>query len=96
MNFLETQINNHQRELVNQTDSVIKQALEKNGIPLNDLEYLKENIQIIYIEDDPFEHYYFRYDTPDEKRILSIQRTPDIKFGEDITAVKVTASLLYY
>lgn len=86
-------------ELVNKTDSVLKEALEKKGFDTKDHDFIKNNFQVIIKEDDPdFEHYYFHFGEPDEIRILSIQRIPTISFSDcyEDGMIKVHADQKYY
>ena len=59
-----------------------------------------KDLSIVSAPGDPFDHYFYKYGTPDEKRIISIERTPTISFSEadDIHSnmVRVTIEQKYY
>lgn len=85
-------------QLLNKSDNVIEEALIKNGIDITDIQYLKDHISRVIKEGDKFEHYYLDYGTPNEKRIVSIQRNAEITttFDEDKNKYTVLASHNYY
>ncbi len=60
-------------------DSVLLNALISNGLP-TDTDFIKENITRVQIEGDGFDHYWFHFDQPDAIRVVSIERSPEIKF----------------
>ena len=77
-----------------QVDALIKSALEKNGLDCNDTEFLKSNVTRIDKSGEDFEHWYFRFGQPDEVRLISFQKQPDIKFSDD--HLKATTTMNYY
>src|SRR5688572_7278219 len=79
-------------------DNVLRECLKNHGFNISDIAFLKENIECITVEGDPFEHYYFHYGQPDEKRLISIERMPSLEYGnsEDGRSVNVTVSKRYY
>lgn len=80
------------KQFVKNKDEVIKKAIIKYDIDPEDIEYLKENLQLINIHNDEFEHLYFRWGKSDEVRIISIDKKPSI----DYTATKMTVLCRYY
>lgn len=57
---------------------------------------LSGRLTILVAEGDPFEHYYLDYGKPQEKRIISFERMPEIKTVEDGTVFKMVAEARYY
>lgn len=94
--FLQAHINKLQTGLVSKMEDIIVVKLIENGIDPNDHSFLSVNISRVIIEGDPFEHYYFRYGQPDEKRIVSIEICPSFDWEDNGTTINVTANKRYY
>lgn len=79
-------------------DNIIRAALLKNGFNPDDTKFLAANIQRIMIEGDPYDHFYFNYGQPDEKRIISIERDVKIDLATNIENFSTTirATQKYY
>jgi hypothetical protein len=71
-----------QEKYVQERDKVIKDAFIRMGLDPDNNEFLKLNVTRVIVEDDPFEHLFLYYDTPEEQRIISIQRLPDLDWPQ--------------
>lgn len=96
MNYMDSIITQQQRDFTNKVDNVIKDAFTRNGIDVNDIEFLKANVSRINIEGDKFEHYFLFYGTRKQIRIISIQKTPDINNDYLDNKYMITATCKYY
>lgn len=94
--YMHQLMNSFHAEFIKNVDNEIKKALILNGINPDDIEFLKENIQCISREDDKFEHYFFRYGTLDEKRIISIEKEPKINQNYTDNKHTISAYKRYY
>lgn len=95
--FMQAHKNAMVRALVDKTDNTIRDAIIKAGFDPSDEQFLRENITKVVVEGDKFDHYYYKYGSPDEKRLISIERLPNIEFKDTLVGgLKVTASSHYY
>lgn len=94
--YIQHVMNDFYAKVVSETDNTIKLALIRNGIDPDDICFLKQNIQRILIEGDSFEHYFYRYGTPEEKRIISIEKEFTINQGSTDNKHTMSAYKKYY
>jgi len=60
-------------------DKILKDALIKADVDVEDLVYISEHFTRIMMDGDKYDHFYIDYGTPEEKRIISIERMPEVK-----------------
>lgn len=89
-------MNDFYAKIVRETDDTIKLALIRNGINPDDIYFLKQNIQRIWKEGDRFEHYFYKYGTTEEKRIISIEKEFTINQGSADNKHTMSAYKKYY
>ena len=80
-------------KLLEQKEQVIKEAFMEAGL---NMEAHINGITILYTQGDPFEHYYYKYGTSEERRIISIQRMPDVGWEECGRSITQKATRKYY
>lgn len=76
--YIETLMNGMIKEFLKKQEQIIKDAFIKAGIDVNDIQFIKDNVERIVQDGDPFEHYWYRFGKPDAKRIISIEINPRI------------------
>lgn len=96
MNYMDTIITLQQREFINKKDNVIKDALIRVGVDINNIEFLKNNLTRMIKGGDEFDHFYLYYGTEKQVRIISMQKVPDISNNQDDRQYKITATCKYY
>ncbi len=97
MSYIKTVHDKAMNQFVKQMDGLIMQKMIDAGIDITNIDYLKEHITRVRIDGDLYDHYYFDYNLPNQKRILSIQRNPEIngpEFMIDRNKFEITAK--YY
>lgn len=62
------------KKVIDKKEELIKQALINNDIDPTDLNYLGQHLDMVIIEGDPFEHYYFDYGKPTGVRLISFKK----------------------
>ncbi len=86
----------YSRKVTHAKDELIRKALVAKGFDADNIGFIKGNFQRIILENDPnFEHFYYRYGTPDEQRIISISKLV-LKNDDDFTRINYSASYNYY
>lgn len=88
----------HQSSFIKEMDAVIRKAFISKGIEPNLVLLKTDDFSIINIEGDPFDHYYYKYGTKEEVRIISIERLPEVNFSNSNDTGSITAfiSSRYY
>lgn len=95
--FISGTINDLSRKLCQKEEELIKAALIRNGFDHSNIQFLNDNFMIINSEEDGFDHYYFHYDMPDQIRIISFQRNPEIVISQsDNNKVTIATNKSYY
>lgn len=85
-----------QKKLAKKEDKLIRKALISNGFNPDNKDFIRDNFKLID-EGDKFVHYYFHYQMPDEKRIISIEKNNNIDFENNFgNTLTMTISLKYY
>jgi len=90
-------INSLTTQLAYDLDELIKKRFIDSGIDVNNIQDIKDNCARIICYNDPFEHWYYKQGTPEEKRIISIEREFTITGPfENDNQLKVRAERMYY
>lgn len=69
------------RGFVKQKESVLQKSIEDAGFIITP-EFIAANISCITSIKDKYEHYFYRYGTPEEKRIISINKDLEISYAD--------------
>lgn len=80
------------KEFNRSVDNVLKEAFVKVGIDIDDLGSISGRFTRIVKDGDKFDHFFIDYGKPNEKRIVSIERMPEIKQDGN----KYTVSCKFY
>lgn len=96
MNYLDSIIYKQQKEFAKKCDDVIKAAFIRNGINVTDIDFLKKNVYKIIKVGDDFDHYFLYYGTPQQKRIISIQKTPEVTNSYLDNKYSISVNCKYY
>ena len=79
--FMQNHVRMIHSEFLVRKEKVINEALIKNGFTNLSTQFIQENFKFITSEKDQYKHLYYRHDTPDEIRIISIQKEPEMSIN---------------
>lgn len=82
-------------DLVKSEDDTIKAAFVKAGFVITE-ELIREHCERIHVEGERFEHIYYHFGQPDEKRIISMEREIHMSWVEENGSYKMRAEKKYY
>jgi hypothetical protein len=82
-------------DFVKSEDETIRAAFMKAGFVITE-DFLKEHCERVQIEGDKFEHIYYHFGQPDEKRIISMEREVNMSWHEEGGNLKMKAEKRYY
>lgn len=84
--------------IINIKDEKIKEALIAKGFDPKNIQFLKDNFQLIRQDGDKFEHLFYKHGTDEELRIISIQINPEIDtdFKDPAKGFMQTATYKFY
>jgi hypothetical protein len=82
-----------QEEIAEKEDAIIRQALIDNGFNPNNLDFIRDNFEVVSPENESIVHYFYHYGKPDEKRIISIEKSRNIEYRDGSIDNKIMATL---
>ena len=82
-------------DFVKSEDDTIQAAFVKAGFVVSE-DFIKEHCQCIQVEGEKFEHIYYHFGLPDEKRIISMERDVQMSWTEEGGAYKMRVEKRYY
>lgn len=68
-------------DFIAKQNAITKEALIVAGFDAEDKAFITAEFTVVQREVDPFNHLYYHFGKPDQRRIISIQRAPDINTG---------------
>lgn len=80
---------------VKSEDDTIKSAFVKAGFIVTE-EFIKEHCELVQVEGEKFEHIYYHFGQPDQKRIISMEREVQMSWVEENGCYKMKAEKRYY
>lgn len=82
-------------EFVKSEEDTVKSAFVKAGFIVTE-EFIKEHCELVQVEGEEFEHIYYHFGQPDQKRIISIEREVRMTWTEENGTYKMKAEKSYY
>jgi len=82
--------------MARQKDKIIADVFAVAGLEDPIALCLSGRITIVVPQNDPFEHWFLEYGKPEQRRIISFERSPEIKMVADGPVYKMVYEARYY